>query len=420
MTDADVDRPRLHLTPATGWINDPLSLTWHAGEYHVFFQYVPESTVWRSSCHWGHATSSDLVSWAEQPVALAPGDGDDGIWSGSLVTDDEGRSSLFYTSVNEPDLHDGRVRIAHPAQGAQESWGAWTKGPVVAEAPADLGVRVFRDPFVFRDDAAGGWRMLVGAGLPDRTAAALGYTSPDLATWTFDGVAASRAAASTDPVWTGSVWECPQIVRVGDSDVLVVSVWEDDLLHSVAYGVGTWADGRFEARAWGRLTHGESYYAPSVFHDAEGRPGLVFWLREVRDGAGTTWSGAMSVPHLLELDGDVLTARPHPAVTSSDSVASLTVADAGETPLPSTTASLVWPQDAPARLVLEGGDGPVAEFERTADEVRVSIPSNGWTAALPAGGGDVTLLVDGRVLEASTGASLFASPVPAPTSVRLG
>ena len=162
-------RPLLHFTAAAGWINDPLALTWRDGTYHLFFQYVPATTVWAFGCHWGHATSPDLLRWTEQPVALSPGDGDDGCWSGSLVTLDGRDAVLFYTSVRGPDLDLGRVRRARPAD---QAWRHWIKEGVVVEAPRDEGVIRFRDPFVFRDRDA--WRMLVGATRADGTAVAFG------------------------------------------------------------------------------------------------------------------------------------------------------------------------------------------------------------------------------------------------------
>ena len=105
-------RPRVHLTPEAGWLNDPHGLHFIDGAYHLFFQHVPDSTDWRSGISWGHAVSTDLLHWETQPVALAPGDGDEGCWSGCAVIDDDGRPVLFYTSVWQPDPELGRVRIA--------------------------------------------------------------------------------------------------------------------------------------------------------------------------------------------------------------------------------------------------------------------------------------------------------------------
>lgn len=298
-------RPALHFTAESGWINDPYGVTRHGGRYHLFFQHVPGATAWAAGQHWGHAVSDDLVRWAEQPVVLSPGDGDGGIWSGCVVPD--GGGALFYTSVQVDDPQVGRVRLARPTD---DSWAAWVKHGVVVEPPGDLDLVAFRDPFVLRDCA--GWRMLVGGGLADGTGLALTWTSDDLETWAYDGVLASRPGHDREPVWTGAVWECPQLFRVGDAWVLLVSVWSEGETSHEACAVGDLVDGRFEARSWQRLTHG-AHYAGSAFTDAEGRPCVLHWLRGVADPDGG-WAGAHSVPHFLRLDGDRVVAEPHPAV----------------------------------------------------------------------------------------------------------
>ncbi len=55
-------RPEFHYTADRGWINDPHGITYRDGQYHSFFQYVPDSTVWAPNCHWGHAVGPDLLS----------------------------------------------------------------------------------------------------------------------------------------------------------------------------------------------------------------------------------------------------------------------------------------------------------------------------------------------------------------------
>ena len=100
-------RPALHFTAKTGWINDPLGLTYHEGRYHLFFQYVPGQTEWAPGCYWGHAVSEDLLTWTECEPVLEPDNGDGGCWSGSLVVNDEGEATIFYTSVQLDDLDVG-------------------------------------------------------------------------------------------------------------------------------------------------------------------------------------------------------------------------------------------------------------------------------------------------------------------------
>lgn len=50
-TTTSQSRPAFHFTPRRGWINDPHGITWLNGAYHVFYQFVPDSTVWAPNCH---------------------------------------------------------------------------------------------------------------------------------------------------------------------------------------------------------------------------------------------------------------------------------------------------------------------------------------------------------------------------------
>ena len=372
------DRPRWHFTPGSGWLNDPLALTWHNGRYHLFFQYVPGRTTWSPECRWGHASSPDLFSWTEHPVALEPGDGDDGIWSGSLAVDDTGRAVIFYTAVSTPEFGVGRIRTATPVD---DSWLVWAKGEVVAEAPP-LDLVAFRDPFLMRDGDR--WRMLVGTAIVGGDAAASSFISDDLRSWSFDGLAASRNTSETNPVWTGALWECPQIFSIDGRDVMVTSVWQDDELHYVAYAIGTFADGRFDATSWGRLTFGDSYYAPSFFRDRDGLPCLISWMR----GAGDATAGrasALSVPHVLRLEGETLVAEPHPGVALASASARTRIAVGEE-----------W--------TTQCADG-VLTIRRERDSTVCTW--QGRVTVVPAGDREVEVLVDGETVEVFTGAALF-------------
>jgi beta-fructofuranosidase len=393
MKDTQRPRPLVHFTPESGWINDPLAVTWHNGQYHLFFQFVPGRTTWAPDCRWGHATSPDLITWTEHPVALEPGEGDDGIWSGSIAVDDEGRPTIFYTSVEVPDFGVGTIRTATPID---DDWMTWTKGAVAVEAPP-LDLIAFRDPFLLRDD--GRWRMLVGTALAGGDAAASSFVSDDLLTWTFEGLAASRNTRETEPVWTGALWECPQIFTIDGRDVMVTSVWQDDELHYVAYAIGVFVDGRFIAEHWGRLTYGDSYYAPSFFRDRDGLPCLIFWMRGVID-EDSGRASALSVPHVLRLEGDTLVAAPHPAVgigafwDHSDSRAPTTVSldEGAEWAVTNAAGTLTFHRNGPS----------------------VSCSWLGAVTAVPATSGEVEFLVDGETVELFTGTALFSVGADSP------
>ncbi|CAM2878377.1 glycoside hydrolase family 32 protein [Actinomyces slackii] len=387
-------RPRIHFTAASGWINDPHGLSVVDDRYHLFFQHVPGSTTWAPQCRWGHAVSDDLVHWSEHPIALEPGDGDDGVWSGSIARDDDQGARAYYTSVQVPDFGIGRVRVARPAD---PQWRRWVKEEIVVGLPPELDAIAFRDPFVFRD--AGCWRMLIGVALSNGTAAATSFSSPDGHAWTYDGIAASRSSALTEPVWTGSLWECPQLFTVDGQDVLVTSIWDNDVLHYVAYATGRWENGRFRPDTWRRLTYGESYYAPSFFRDRLGRPCLIFWLRGALDEQAG-WAGAHSVPYLLSMVDGELVMRVHPGVETQ--VKAWEPDGDGIAPL------LTQWRPADGDLRISDGTGATTLLHRDSGGIRVQQGDQAPVTVPVAPGAAVTLIVDGPIVEVCCGSCGYA------------
>src|SRR3954471_1847741 len=96
---ADPYRPVYHYTSAKNFMNDTNGLIFHNGVYHMFYQYNPYGTT-AGNGSWGHATSTDLVHWKQQPVAI-PSDATEDVWSGSVVFD-KTNSSGFGSLRNPP------------------------------------------------------------------------------------------------------------------------------------------------------------------------------------------------------------------------------------------------------------------------------------------------------------------------------
>jgi beta-fructofuranosidase len=374
-------RPALHYSPPSGWVNDPLALTFHDGRYHLFFQYVAGRTTWDLACTWGHATSPDLHTWETRPVALEVGDGEDGVWSGSIADD-----VLFYTAVDAGDVDRGRVRRALPEDA---SWTTWRKEEVVLTRPDDGTAQAFRDPYVTAyGPPGGGWRMLLAGGLTDGSGALWSSRSSDLVTWSPPVLAAS----GTD---VGSLWECPALLEVDGRAVLVLSVGGPNDQHGVAYAWVTGDDGdRLELGPFRTLTHGPSLYAASGFADADGRPGLISWLRNIGD-VEAGWMGVHSLPWTLSADGDRLVASPHATLLEHRAGRVL----AGLLPAAADIAWAPRPGD-----VLEA----VGLFRAQVVQDEVTISGH----ALPWSGGPLRLVLDGPVLEVFGDGGVLAVPVP--------
>ncbi len=168
-------RPQYHYSPATGWANDPNGLVYYKGEYHLFYQYYPDDTVW-GPMHWAHAVSKDLKTWEELPIALYYQEDMGAIFSGSCVVDDENKSGLFgdekgpgtgglvaiYTQNNDGRGQDQAIAYS------KDKGRTWTKykGNAVLKWNEDpLDNTAFRDPKVFYHEESGKYMMVVAGGI---------------------------------------------------------------------------------------------------------------------------------------------------------------------------------------------------------------------------------------------------------------
>lgn len=212
---AEQYRPLLHYTPQQNWMNDPNGLVHHEGIYHMFYQYNPFGTRW-GNMSWGHASSSDLLSWEEQPVAIpqtfnADGVSTEDIFSGSVVSDATNTSG-FGTPENPPlvAVYTSTYTSAHPTLAGKQAqslaystddgqtWTKYSGNPVL-----DRNSSNFRDPKVFRyDGPAGSYWVMVAVEATDKKVVL--YKSGDLKSWTH--LSDFGPANATD-----GIWECPDL-----------------------------------------------------------------------------------------------------------------------------------------------------------------------------------------------------------------
>src|SRR5436309_1433673 len=78
---------------------------------------------------------------------------------------------------------------------------------------------------------------------------------------------------------TGDIWECPDLFRLGDAHVLMVSPIP---LRKTLYFLGSFREHRFEPQHQGVVDEGGYFYAPQSFTDAQGRRIMFGWLWEGR------------------------------------------------------------------------------------------------------------------------------------------
>ncbi len=305
----DPQRPAFHFTAPRNWLNDPNGLIQWEGTYHLFYQHDPDSPL-HGLMHWGHARSTDLVHWQHEPVAIAPtrdSADEDGVFSGCAV-DDNGTPTAIYSGIQGPH----QTICLATSDDHLVTWRKDPGNPVIASTPPGLDLLTtpdrtvhYRDPSVWRSGDE--WRMIVGSGITGVGGAVLLYRSTDLRNWEYLHPMLVGDIGQHDPIWTGTMWECPQLIPLGDRHILLISVWHDRQTLYTAHFVGDLHDdGRFTPEHVEIVDPG-SFYAPQTFQDDEGRRIMIGWLREQRDReamAESGWNGAMSIPWVLSLGDD--------------------------------------------------------------------------------------------------------------------
>jgi fructan beta-fructosidase len=309
LTNESLYRPSFHFTPKQGWMNDPNGMIFLNGQYHLFFQHYPDSTVW-GPMHWGHATSSDLVQWKEQPIALYP-DSIGMIFSGSAVLDKNNTSGLgrsgiaplvaIYTQHYMPGEKAGRTDFQNQSIAYSLDEGkTWTKyaGNPVLKTP---NIKDFRDPKVIWHAPTQKWIMSLA--VADHVEF---YSAPNLINWTKESELGKNAFAH------GGVWECPDLLHFNMNGktiwVLLVSMNPGGPNGGSAtqYMVGDFDGHTFKPYSndikW--MDYGPDNYAGVSFSNVGDRNILIGWMSNWNYAnvvPTEKWRSAMTVPRELSL-----------------------------------------------------------------------------------------------------------------------
>ncbi len=317
-------RPEYHFTPTEGWMNDPNGLVYLDGEYHLFYQYYPDSTIW-GPMHWGHAISKDLLNWEHLSIALAP-DSLGYIFSGSAILDEKNTSG-FGTIENPPLV---AIFTYHDMQGEQSgaldyqsqgiaysidkgrTWEKFKGNPVLA----NQGIKDFRDPKVSKiKDSDGVEKWIMTLAVQNRIQF---YSSYNLIDWEFASEFGLEEGAH------GGVWECPDLLPFISPDgkqkwVLLVSMNPGGPQKGSAtqYFIGNFDKGTFspddQLIRW--LDYGPDNYAGVSWSNLpkdQNRTLMIGWMSNwlyAQVVPTDTWRSAMTIPRelsLFEVSGTLL------------------------------------------------------------------------------------------------------------------
>jgi len=315
-------RPNFHFTPKANWMNDPNGMFYLNGTYHLYYQYYPDGNVW-GPMHWGHATSTNMIAWEEQPIAIYPDDLGL-IFSGSAVVDVNNTSGFgkdgivpivaMYTYHNMKGEQAGELdfqtqAIAYSLDEGM-TWVKYDKNPVIPNS----GIKDFRDPKVIWDADHSKWIMTLAAG--DKV---LFYSSLNLRDWILES-SFGAAFGQHD-----GMWECPDLfpIKVSGQDetkwVLLVSInpAAPNGGSGTQYFVGDFDGQKFtldtdfkqqlqqDSAVW--LDYGRDNYAGVTWSNIpkkDGRKLFIGWMSNweyARDVPTETWRSAMTIPRELKL-----------------------------------------------------------------------------------------------------------------------
>jgi sucrose-6-phosphate hydrolase SacC (GH32 family) len=295
-------------------MNDPNGLIYYKNKYHLFFQYNPEGDQW-GNMSWGHATSTDLITWQELPVAISytPSHG---IFSGSAVVDYF--NTTGFGSIDNPAMvaiftahqHDGLRQVQSLGCSTDDgmTWQQYEGNPVL-----DLEMKDFRDPKVVWNTVNEAWVMSVVK--PQEFTVAF-YQSQDLKQW-------ELLSEFTNKNGTDGVWECPDLFPLAvDGDptkikwVLFVSVNPGGVTggSGTQLFIGNWNGKEFVpddvTMRW--LDYGRDNYAGVTFNDApDNRRIYLGWMNNwdyAKDIPANPARGSMTTPRelsLVTIDGKV-------------------------------------------------------------------------------------------------------------------
>lgn len=300
--------------PEDGVAADFIPFYWE-GNYHLFYlKDYRDAERHGEGTPWFHLVTRDFVAFEDWGEALPRGPaGSQDVWifTGCAIEKD-GVFHIFYTG------HNGHFQgTGKPVQAVMHATSpdlrTWTKdADFMFFAPTGRGYESddWRDPFVFWNEDAGEYWMLLAARKtagPSRHRGLIALAaSRDLATWEV-----------REPFWAPDLYfthECPDLFRIGEWWYLVYSTFTE---RSVTH----YRMSRSLAGPWlapGNDTFdGRAYYAAKTAGDGDRR--FVFgWLptrSDEKDDGNWNWGGELVVHEIVQAADGTLTVRaPQPVL----------------------------------------------------------------------------------------------------------
>lgn len=269
------------------------------GEYRLFYlKDYRDIENHGEGCPWHLLTTRDFVNFTDRGEVIGRGsvtDQDLYVFTGSVFKDN-GKYYIFYTGHNP---HLRRKGLPEQAVMLAESDDCYNWKKVkdfIFFAPKEYEKHDFRDPFVYKDEKSGQYKMLLAgrlkSGLPDRRGCTLRATSSNLRDWTVE----EKTFYNPEAYFTH---ECPDLFKIGDWWYLIFSEFTDKVC--TRYRMSENPDGPWITPAVDTFDN-RSFYAAKTASDGEKRY-LFGWnpIRyEEKDYAPWQWGGTVIVHELVQ------------------------------------------------------------------------------------------------------------------------
>lgn len=272
-------RPKLHFTPANGWMNDPNGLIYDRGIYHLYFQYNPFDIKW-GNMSWGHAVSTDLIHW-EQVDSVMFSDKSGPIYSGCAIRNERGLLGLpkdalifFYSAAG------GVSKWSEGLEFTQKMAYSLDGGMTLQKVDQPVVPTIYfdsRDPKVFWHEESDAYIMVLWL-----TECDFGILrSKDLENWEM-----------SDRVTLEGGWECPDLLYLSDDNGQKHwFFWAAD---------GSYYPGEFDGHHFTQTENKKYAYASKNLYAAQTFSGIsdrvisIPWIRFENDGSNYT--GLQGIP----------------------------------------------------------------------------------------------------------------------------
>ena len=329
-------RNQFHFSVIRNWMNDPNGLCFFNGLYHMFYQMNPFSMKW-GNVYWGHAVSSDLVTWRHLPIAMMPQyelkydkDHKGGAYSGSAYIEN-GTMKLYFTRSFSKHIRDNTTK-EYQAEAICDGVNVTAERMIIPSSPGKGETDFnFRDPKVV---LINGMEVMLIASTYNGICSVLAYTREE-DRWVFSSLMfqdpEERDAAS---------FECANFIADQKSGYSALIVSLQDRKNAIgkrrrmrAY-IGRLDGLTFTALKKQEIDFGTGSYALQLFPSC-GETIAFSWIVDAYSELkpGLSWSnGAISLPLLCGVGEDGLRLLPFPGLRKLE----------GDVLLKPSSAPYVW------------------------------------------------------------------------------